>query len=99
MITIQNIIDWSKRHPIREGGRVTVISNDVVKFSIVGGCSGLYGNFIDTFELAIFNQETGEFITKFFCPDASDDVVGYMPKEKLVALTNQIFKNNDFQVR
>jgi hypothetical protein len=99
MITIQNIIDWSKQHPLREVGRVTVISNDVVKFSIVGGCSGLYGNFIDTFELAIFNQETGEFITKFFCPDAGDDVLGYMPGEKLVALANQIFKNNDFQVR
>ena len=35
MITIQNIIDWSKPHPLREGGRVTVISNNAVKFSIL----------------------------------------------------------------
>jgi hypothetical protein len=99
MITIKNIIDWSKPHPVRQGGRVTVISNNAVKFSIVGGCSGLYGNFVDTFELAIFNQETGEFITKFFCPDLGDEVVGYMPGEKLVDLINQILKDKDFQVR
>jgi hypothetical protein len=98
MITIQNIIDWSKPHPLREGGRVTVISNNAVKFSIVGGCSGLYGNFVDTFELAIFNQETDEYMTNFFCPE-DGEVVGYMSGKRLEELVNQIFRDKDFQVR
>jgi hypothetical protein len=98
MITIQNIIDWSKQHPVREKGRITVISNDVIKFSIVGGCQGLYGDFINTFELAIINLETGEFMTNFFCPD-DGEVAGYMSGKRLEELVNQIFRDNDFQVR
>ena len=98
MITIQNIIDWSKPHDIGNGGRSTVISNKAVKFSIVGGCKGLYGDFVNTFELAIFNQETGEFMTNFFCPE-DIEVVGYMTGEKLEELVNKIFKDKDFQVR
>ena len=98
MITIQNIIDWSKQHPVREEGRITVISNDSLSFSIVGGCNGLYGDFVNTFELAIINLETGAFMTNFFCPD-DGEVVGYMSGKRLEELVNQIFRDKDFQVR
>ena len=98
MITIKNIIDWSKRHPSCNG-RVTVIYNSVVTFSIVGGDKGLYGDFVNSFELAIFNTETGEYLTNFFCPETVNDVIGHMPGDKLCELINKIIKNKDFQVR
>jgi hypothetical protein len=98
MITIQNIIDWSKRHPSCNG-RATVIYNSVVGFSIVGGDKGLYGDFVNTFELAILNTETGGYLTKFFYPEGDNDVIAYMSGEKLCKLINKVIKNNDFQVR
>lgn len=99
MITVENIIDWSKPHPIGGGGRALQIGNNNVEFSIVGGTSGLYGNFINTFEVAILDKENGEFITKFFYPDANDDVIGYMSGEDLESLLNKVLKDKDFQVR
>jgi hypothetical protein len=40
MITVENIIEWSKPHPL-DGGKMTRIYNDEIEFSIVGGRSGL----------------------------------------------------------
>lgn len=94
MITIENIIEYSKPHPV-EGGRYTRISNEYIEFSIVGGAGGLYGDFVDTFELAIFNKDNGEFITKFF--NNNDDIIPYMSKENLVELVNNVFRKG-FQV-
>ncbi len=99
MITIKDIIGFSKPHPVVEGGRVVQIGNDNVEFSIVGGARGLYGDFINDFELAIFDKENGEFVTKFFYPEASDDVIGYMSGEDVESLVNKVLKDKDFQVR
>lgn len=99
MITIKNIIDWSNPHPAATGGRHTNIGNDKIEFSIVGGARGLYGDFVNDFEIAIRDKENGEFITKFFYPDANDDVIGYMSGEDLEGLLNKVFKEKDFQVR
>lgn len=99
MITVKNIIDWSKPHSVAAGGRMLRIGNDKVEFSIVGGASGLYGDFVNDFEVAIFDRENGEFITKFFYPDANDDVIGYMIDEDLEVLLNKVLKDKDFQVR
>ena len=35
MITTENIIEWSKPHPL-DGGKMTRIHNDEIEFSIVG---------------------------------------------------------------
>ena len=51
------------------------------------------------FAIAIFDKENNEFITKFFYPDALDDVIPYMPKEDLETLINKVLRSNDFQVR
>jgi hypothetical protein len=99
MITIKDIIQLSEPHPIGNGGRVTRIGNNNVEFSIVGGASGLYGDFINDFELAIFDKENGEFVTKFFYPDTADDVIGYMSGKDLETLVNKVLKDKDFQVR
>lgn len=94
MITIEDIINYSKPHPV-EGGRHTRISNEYVEFSIVGGATGLYGNFTDTFELAIINKDNGEFITNFF--NYEGDVIPYMNKTELIDLINNVFRKG-FQV-
>lgn len=99
MITVKNIIEYSKEHPAVKNGRVTKIGNDNVEFSIVGGASGLYGDFINDFEVAIFDVKTDKFLTKFFYPDATDDVIGYMSVDSLELLINKVLRNNDFQVR
>ena len=96
MITVENIIEWSKPHPL-DGGKMTRIYNDEIEFSIVGGRSGLYGDFENDFEVAVIDRKNGEFVTRFFKPELSDDVIGYMKKEDLEEFVNQIFKKG-FQV-
>ena len=97
MITGENIIDWAKPHPL-DGGKITRIFNEEIEFSIVGGRSGLYGDFETDFEVAVIDRKTGEFVTKFFKPELNDDVIGYMKKEDLAEFASQIFKKG-FQVR
>jgi hypothetical protein len=97
MITVENIIEWSKPHPL-DGGKMTRIYNDEIEFSIVGGRSGLYGDFENDFEVAILDRKTGDFRTRFFKPELSDDVIGYMPKDEVVEFLNQIL-GKSFQVR
>jgi hypothetical protein len=97
MITVENIIEWSKPHPL-DGGKMTRLYNEEIEFSIVGGRSGLYGNFVDDFEVAVLDRKTGDFRTKFFKPELSDDVIGYMPKDDMIQMLNQILKTG-FQVR
>ena len=96
MITIENIIEWSKPHPL-DGGKMTRIYNDEIEFSIVGGRSGLYGDFVNDFEVAIIDKKNGDFVTKFFYPEGSDDVIGYMKSEDVVKLVNQVL-GKGFQV-
>ena len=99
MITVQNIIEWSRPHPNQvEGARMLRVYNDEIEASIVGGCQGLYGDFVEDFELAIFDSKSNEFITRFFFPEKDDDVVGYLEGEKLVEFLNNLFRNG-FQVR
>lgn len=90
MITLEKIIEWSKPHQIN-GGRMTRIYNDEIDASIVGGVSGLYGDFKNDFEVAILDKKNGEFVTKYFYPEGNDDVIGYMDGEKLVEFLNMIF--------
>jgi hypothetical protein len=97
MITIKDIIENSKPHSVA-GGSMTRLSNDKYILSIVGGASGLYGDFEKDFEIAIMDRKNGEFITKLFFPENSDDVVGYLEAEKVVEIANTLFKNYSFQV-
>ncbi len=96
MITIKDIIEWSKPHPL-DGGKMTRLYNDEIEFSIVGGRSGLYGDFENDFEVAIIDKKSGNFITKFFYPEGSDDVIGYMKLEDVEKLVNQVL-GKGFQV-
>lgn len=99
MITVDDIKKWSKVHPIGEGARRTRISNKEIEFSIVGGMTGLYGDFKDTFEVAILDKNSGGFVTRFFSPDSSEDIIPYLSGERLEGLVNWLIKGDDFQVR
>ena len=103
MITIQDIKNWSKPHPLdnvislkdRRGGRISCFGNKEVEFSIVGGGRGLYGDFDKTFEVAIFNKESNDFVTKFFYPEGSDNVIGWMNADEVETLVNSVIKKEE----
>ena len=96
MITVQDIINNSKNHSV-PNGKITRLANEQIIISIVGGASGLYGDFEKDFEVAVIDKQTGDFMTRFFYPEANDDVIGYMEGEKLEEFVNQIL-HKDFQV-
>lgn len=99
MITIKDIISYSKPHANRmEGARQTVISDGNVVLSIVGGAKGLYGDFENDFEVAIIDETTRDFVTKYYVPEANDDVLGYQDSTQVEHLANLLFKK-DFQVK
>ncbi len=99
MITIEDIISYSKPHPNQmEGARQTVLFDDKVILSIVGGGRGLYGDFDKDFEVAIMEKSSGDFVTKYYVDGASDDVLAYQDKEQVEYLANLLFKKG-FQVR
>lgn len=106
MITIEDIKKWSKPHPLanvislkdRRGGRVSRFGNKEIEFSIVGGSQGLYGDFETTFEVAIFDRKSNDFVTRFFYPEATDDVIPYMDADKVEELVNSVIKIEDLSV-
>ena len=106
MITIEDIKKWSKPHPLskvislkdRSGGRISRFGNKEIEFSIVGGSQGLYGDFDKTFEVAIFDRKSNNFVTRFFYPEASDDVIGWMNADDVEKLVNSVIKIEDLSV-
>jgi len=98
MISIDYIQDNSKPLGVLGGKRITFY-NDKYILSIVGGAMGLYGDFEENFEVAIIDPQTGNFITKLFYPDNSDDVIPYLSEEKVEKILNTLFKEGGFQVR
>lgn len=96
MITIENIIEWSKPHPM-ELGRQLRLSDGKIEVSIVGGHSGLYGDFKEEFELAVFDCKNREFITSFFFENKGD-VMAYMKSQDVLNFVNKVFRDNNFQV-
>ena len=98
MITIKDIISYSKPHPnMMDGARQTVLKDNDVVLSIVGGARGLYGDFEKDFEIAIIDNNSREFVTKYYVSDASDDVLAYQDSEQVEYIANLLFKKG-FQV-
>lgn len=98
-MTVEQIIEHSKPHRNGiAGARQTRLGDDRIELSIVGGAQGLYGDFTNTFEVAIFDKTSHEFITRFFFPDINDDVIPYMEGIELVRFIENTFPKG-FQVR
>jgi hypothetical protein len=102
MITIEDIKKWSKPHPMSKylgkgggNGRMSRFGTKKIEFSIVGGDRGLYGDFDTTFEVAIFDRVTNQFLTKFFYDRANDDVIPYMSASEVEKLVNSTIKKED----
>jgi len=95
-ITIQDIIKWSKPRP-GDMGRQTKLENNDCILSIVGGCKGLYGDFENTFELAVIYKKNNSFITNVFIPSLQDDVAAYLTVEEVERVL-ELFSKKNFQV-
>jgi hypothetical protein len=83
-LTKTYIIKNSRPHPISRNGGVYENARQYVEqigeysLSIVGGCRGLYGDFRNTFEVALIDESTGKFVTgKYSSSTKSDDVLGH----------------------
>lgn len=99
MTTVKDIIDFSKPHPNQiQGARQTILFNENVRMSIVGGAQGLYGDFKDEFEVAILDQDSNQFVTRFYSPDNNDDVIAYLAGDEMLNLVNKVFVKG-FQVK
>lgn len=90
MITIEQIKQNSIEHPL--GGRQTRIVDEKYIMSVVGGRSGLYGDFVDTFEVALIDKTTKEFLKK---PEIGleSDVSGYLSSKQVIDVVNELFRN------
>ena len=80
-----------------EGARQTILKDNDVVLSIVGGARGLYGDFEKDFEVAVMNANSHDFVTKYYVTDASDDVLAYQNSEQVEYIANLLFKKG-FQV-
>ena len=85
--TINDIINSKVNHPL--GGYQSVLKVGEYEVSVVGGRQTNYGDFINTFELAIFDKNKN-FVTKNLVASAEHDVVGWLDKEELIDIINQI---------
>jgi hypothetical protein len=93
MYTHQDVLDRAKPHGISNDGKQTIFETPDYKVSIVGGRAGLYGDFINTFEVAIIRKSDGEFVSGEFFPDYSDSmgqVMPYISKEQMLEVVNKM---------
>jgi len=70
----------SKAHSLVEGGRIFRHQIGSYTISIVGGGQGLYGDFKNDFEIAIFNSD-GEFENIFL--NGSENIQPYSSIEEI----------------
>lgn len=82
-LTKEYIIQNSKPHAMALSGigdyknaRQFVEKIGDYTLSIVGGCHSLYGNFENSFEVALIDNTSGDFVTGKYS-SKGDDVLGY----------------------
>ena len=95
MKTIEDIIKDSKPHPLIDGGRQTTYETPSLKISIVGGDRSLYGDFDETFEVAIIEKNSGKFLSGFFYPEFSDsygDTMPHLNREQTLKVVNELIR-------
>jgi hypothetical protein len=95
MKTIEDIIKDSVPHPLVDDARQTIYFTPSLKISIVGGGRGLYGDFNETFEIAIIDKDTSNFISGYFYPEFSDsygETMTYLDREQTLKVVNELIK-------
>lgn len=96
--TWKDIFKRSKEHPLGGGAKMTHIYFPEFCFSVVGGREGLYGNFFDTFEVAVIREKDREFITNEVLSDfmggkyvrLNDEVLAYLELDEVVNILNYL---------
>lgn len=90
MFLTKEIIQKNSRpHSVVKGGRIFTMKIGDYKLSIVGGCTGLYGDFENNFEVAVINDETGEF-EDIFLNTSTDTVQGYSTIDDINEIISKI---------
>lgn len=87
MYTWKDIFKNAEEHPLGNGAMQSCITINDYTVSIVGGAQGLYGNFFDSFEVAIIKD--GDFVTNNILKNG-DDVCGHMSIDEVVDILNKI---------
>lgn len=83
-ITIQDVYEKKKLRDF--DGYQSFFNFGRYSVSIVGGTQGLYGDFEKTFEVAIIENKSNNFVTKLFC--GGGDVKGYCSVEEVEDILN-----------
>ena len=92
-LTIEHIQKHSTEHPMKLGARrYREVIGDYI-LSIVGGGVGLYGDFVNNFEVALIDQDTGDFVTGAYAK-RDDDVLGYATIDEINELYFNIPRKN-----
>ena len=94
MITIEQIQKDSKPH-LSGAGRMVRYETPHLIISIVGGRVGLYGDFNETFEMAIIDKKTKDFISETLYPEYSDSmgqIMPYVERETMLRIVNELVK-------
>jgi hypothetical protein len=88
-LTAEHIRKNSKPHPTASmrGGDARVYREEIGDYilSIVGGGQGLYGDFINSFEVALIDSTTGDFVTGVYS-QRGDDVLPYASIDEINSL-------------
>ncbi|MEI6371570.1 MAG: hypothetical protein WCO49_17965 [Nostocales cyanobacterium ELA608] len=88
-LTAEHIRKNSEPHPTASmrGGDARVYREEIGDYilSIVGGGQGLYGDFINSFEVALIDSTTGDFVTGVYS-NRGDDVLPYASIDEINSL-------------
>jgi len=94
MITFEDILKKSETHLINGGRMVRYETPDII-ISIVGGGAGLYGDFNETFEVALIDKKSGDFISDTLYSEYSDSMGEIMPhitREQMLKVVNELMR-------
>lgn len=94
MITFEQVLEKSQTHPMGEGRMVRYETPQLI-ISIVGGRVGLYGDFNESFEMAIIDKKSNDFISdklySEYC-DSSGQIMPYVTREQMLKVVNELVK-------
>jgi len=92
-ITFEDVISKSIPHGFPDGGKRCIFETSDNIISIVGGRVGLYGDFDRTFEVAIIDKTTNNFVSKKYFPEYSDsigEIMPYITREEMLEVVNKM---------
>lgn len=87
METIEDIIQNKQHHPFK-GYKWSKKYGPWV-LSVVGGDGAFYGDFVETFEVAIMDSRTNNFVTRLFY-GGTEDVLAYITRDEVQKIVDML---------